>query len=97
MLAGELALTVPLAGCTVYHLLPLMKNVAALKVMSESEGLFSKIVWAAGSDPPAVPTKIKPVGETVGSTIELAAERFKTTVTTRGELAAPGDETRIWP
>ena len=78
-------------------MLPLMKNVAVLKVMSESEGLFSEIVWAAGSDPPAVPMKIKPVGETVGSTIVLAAEIFNTAVTTRGELAAPVDETRTWP
>jgi hypothetical protein len=69
-----------------------VKNVSAL-----GDGLVIDRDCAAGSDPPAVPTKISPEGCTKAPGLLAGDKTLSTTDVTCGEFTAPGAENWIFP
>jgi hypothetical protein len=88
--AGCVALTEPDVGDALIHDVdPLVAKAVPRKFSGVGDGLVIDRFFAAGLVPPAVPTKIKPLGCTNAPGLLSGDTTFSTTVAICGEFAAP--------
>src|SRR5579862_468891 len=96
-LADWVALTDPDAGAAAnQETFPLLKGVIK-NDRALGDGLVIDKAWGVGSEPPALPTKIKPAGCTLAPGLLAGETTFKTTDANCGESPAPDDENATFP